>query len=72
MTDLINQGGEAFLFVFIIGGAIAMMVWMFLASPKKFLKELFKDFLKNLPEVLDEEKNKIYPNDKESKDGGKD
>ena len=48
MDDLINQGGEAFLFIFIIGGALAMMVWMFFSDPKKFIKWILKDFLNDL------------------------
>lgn len=58
MTDLINQGGEAFLIVFIVGGALAMMVCAFFASPKKFLKEVFKDILKSIPDILDGKKDK--------------
>lgn len=49
-TDMINQGGEAFLIMFLVVGAIGMSVVMFLASPKKFLKSLLKDLWNSLSE----------------------
>lgn len=50
MTEMINEGGEAYLFIFIIGGALFMMVWMFLSDPGRFLKSIFKDFIKDMTE----------------------
>lgn len=45
MEELINQNSEGYLIIFIIGGALAIMVYMFIQSPKKFLKWLFKDIV---------------------------
>jgi len=45
MEDVINQGGEAFLLIFIIGGAVAMMLWLLVTHPKKFLKWILKDLV---------------------------
>lgn len=50
LADMINQGGEAFLILFLVVGAIGMSVVMFLASPKKFLKSLLKDLWNSLSE----------------------
>lgn len=43
MEELINQNPEGYLMIFFIGGALVIMVYMFVQSPKKFLKWLFKD-----------------------------
>lgn len=45
MEELINQNSEGYLIIFIVGGALAIMVYMFIQSPKKFLKWLFKDIV---------------------------
>ena len=55
LTEMINQGGEAFLLVFLVIGALGVAVVMFLAAPKKFLKAVFKDLWNSLVEKYDEE-----------------
>ena len=40
LTEMINQGGEAFVLLFLVLGAIA--------SPKKFIKSVMKDFWNSL------------------------
>ena len=55
LTEMINQGGEAFLLVFLVIGALGVAVVMFLASPKKFLKAVFKDLWNSLVEKYDKE-----------------
>lgn len=56
-ADMINQGGEAFLVVFLVVGAIGMSVVMFLASPKKFLKSLLRDLWNSLYEPAEAHRN---------------
>lgn len=55
LTEMINQGGEAFLLVFLVIGALGVAVVMFLAAPKKFLKAVFKDLWNSLVEKYDKE-----------------
>ena len=55
LTEMINQGGEAFLLVFLVIGALGVAVVMFLAAPKKFLKSVFKDLWNSLVEKYDKE-----------------
>ena len=55
LTEMINQGGEAFLLVFLVIGALGVAVVMFLAAPKKFLKAVFKDLWRSLVEKYDKE-----------------
>ena len=64
LIEMINQGGEAFLLVFLVIGAIGVAVVMFLAAPKKFLKAVFKDFLNSLVEKYGKE----HKNEDEKKD----
>ena len=55
LIEMINQGGEAFLLVFLVIGALGVAVVMFLAAPKKFLKAVFKDLWNSLVEKYDKE-----------------
>ncbi len=55
LTEMINQGGEAFLLMFLVIGALGVAVVMFLASPKKFLQAVFKDLWNSLVEKYDKE-----------------
>ena len=55
LTEMINQGGEAFLLVFLVIGALGVAVVAFLAAPKKFLKAVFKDLWNSLVEKHDDE-----------------
>ena len=48
LTEMINQGGEAFVLLFLVLGAIGVAVAMFIASPKKFIKSVMKDFWNSL------------------------
>ena len=55
LEELINQGGEAFVLLFLVVGAIGVAVALFIASPKKFIKSLLKDFWKSLEDKYDKE-----------------
>lgn len=48
ITEMINQGGEAFVLLFLVVGALGVAVAMFVAAPKKFIKSVLKDFWNSL------------------------
>ena len=50
LTEMINQGGEAFVFLFLVIGALGIAVAMFIASPKKFIKSVLKDLWNSMIE----------------------
>ena len=71
MEELINQGGEAFVLLFLIVGAIGVAIVLFITSPKKFLKAVFKDFWKSMVDKYDEEHkqvNESKPGDEKPQD----
>lgn len=50
LTEMINQGGEAFVLLFLVIGALGIAVVMFIASPKKFIKSVLKDLWNSMIE----------------------
>lgn len=56
LDNTINQGGEAFLIIFLFGGALLMVIWAAMSNPKKFFQAIMKDLVNAFREKSKEKK----------------